>query len=102
MPQKPESRLQKKMVDHMRSHGAWAQKTHGNRFSSGLPDIIGVHMGVGFGVEVKTPDNKSGLTVLQRRTLQDIKRAGGVAGEARTLAHVERVLVLCEQKAGLR
>lgn len=103
MPQKPESRLQKKQVDRLVSLGAWAVKIHGSPLQRrGLPDIMGCHVGIMFGVESKTPQNKKGLTELQRRTLEKIKKAGGVAGVATTVEAMDRVIQLCEQKAGVR
>lgn len=46
--------------------------------SRGLPDIVGVYRGRGFGLEVKRPGKRNTLTPLQAKTLRDIRDAGGI------------------------
>jgi hypothetical protein len=99
MAQKPESRLQKKIVERLRAEGAYADKTHGSKFKRGLPDVVFCYKGVFGGLEVKTPENKSGLTELQRRTLLRIKRAGGVAGEVRSVNGALRALQIAQKRS---
>jgi len=44
---------------------------------SGVPDIIGCHAGLFFGIECKAGKNKP--TALQEKNLKEIKAAGGLA-----------------------
>jgi len=46
-----------------------------DRFTSGVPDIVGVYMGRFFAIELKKPGKKASL--LQAWTLKNIEEAGG-------------------------
>jgi len=74
-----ESVLVKKIMDAIRSHGWQCMKTHGGRFSSGQPDIIGCAAGRFFALEVKVPGREGTLTKLQAASLASWKSAGGVS-----------------------
>lgn len=55
-------------------------KVHGGPYQErGIPDILGCHRGRFIGIEVKTPENKKGLTKYQERQLHLIFEAGGYA-----------------------
>lgn len=60
---------------------AWYKIYTGPFQERGVPDIIGCHNGRFFGFEVKTPErmSKEGPTIYQRRQLDKIKQAGGIA-----------------------
>lgn len=59
--------------------GAFAYKTHGAAdVQRGLPDIICCYKGRFVGLEVKRPGKDA--TELQAFTIEQIRRAGGVAG----------------------
>lgn len=74
----PEARLQRKIQDELRKRGAFVHKNHGSEMMmSGLPDLIGCYRGYYFAFEVKMPGNKP--SAIQRRRLQQIIDAGGVA-----------------------
>lgn len=96
-----EADLSAKIVKELRKRDAWAQKIHGSAYQTkGLPDILGVHNTVAFGIETKLPGKESTLTLLQRKTLIDMRKAGGVAIMATTVEQALDVLRLCESVAG--
>lgn len=76
-----ESKIVRDIIKALRSgldHPIWLEKIHGGLAqSSAIPDIIGIYLGVGFGLEVKRPGRKA--TPLQQRTIDDINAAGGIA-----------------------
>lgn len=58
--------------------GSFWWKNHGGAYSrAGIPDICGSVEGLFVGLEVKMPKGK--LTELQKRTLNEISQAGGLA-----------------------
>lgn len=74
----PEARLQRKIQDELKKRGAFVQKNHGSdMMMAGLPDLVGCYRGYYFGFEVKMPGGKA--SAIQRRRLQQIIDAGGVA-----------------------
>ena len=56
----------------------------------GCPDIIGVHRGRGFFIEVKEEGDTT--SPIQQAQIELIKRAGGLAFVARSLEHVKRLI----------
>lgn len=92
MPEKPETRLVKKIIAALKQRGAWAKKKHGTRYARGWPDILGCYKGEFFALEVKTPQNRAGMTDQQKKTLRDIKRAGGYVAEVRSVKEALAVL----------
>lgn len=87
-----ESALTKSMIRRIKTRGGMARKTHGGRFSSGLPDIIACYRGYFLGIEVKMPGKESSLTTIQKATLLGIKRAGGIARMYVSVVQVDRLL----------
>lgn len=68
-------------------------KEHGSAYgSSGVPDIVCCYKGRFLGLEAKLPDSR--LTVLQKRAIDKINRAGGIA---RRVERVEDVKAVIEQ-----
>lgn len=86
---KPENKLTSDILGALRARGAWVNKTHGNIYSRGLPDITGIYRRVGIGLEVKLPGKQRTLTPLQAVTLKAIRKAGG---EAYMVTTVEQAL----------
>lgn len=80
MSQKPESRLQRKIVEVLKTEvGGWWTKIHGGPFQvSGIPDLLGCVDGRFIALEVKRPGNKP--TVRQLYVIQALKDNGAVAG----------------------
>ena len=76
----PEKKVKDKIRAVLKAEGAalWhcMPGTHGFG-SSGVPDIIGIYHGVGFGIEVKAGKNKP--TALQMMQIEHINAAGGIA-----------------------
>ena len=66
-------------------------KEHGGPYgSSGVPDIICCYKGRFLGLEVKLPSGK--LTELQKRAIEKINRAGGIACRVESVDDVKEVI----------
>lgn len=90
---KPETLLRGRIIKRLRQErpGFWVV-LHGSAMQkAGMPDILGCYKGRYVGLEVKTPDNKAGATQKQAYTLEEITRAGGIAG---VISSVEQALDL--------
>lgn len=64
----------------------------------GIPDILGCIRGRHFGIEVKVPGEES--TDLQKFVQQEIRDAGGIAGEAHSVT--EALALLGEEPSSVR
>lgn len=93
---KPETKLQKKIREALTARGAWCVKIAGGPFQRGLPDLIGLHKGRFFAIEVKMPGGKP--TALQLESLRTIKRAGGQVAIAHSVDEALEVLDRIEAK----
>lgn len=81
MATKPETALRTRIVKALRQEGGFWEVIHGSAYQrAGLPDIIGCLDGRYYGLEVKVPGREAAVTPRQARTLEEITRAGGVAG----------------------
>jgi hypothetical protein len=78
MPAPSESKIVAKILDALRKlPGMWCFKTHGGPMqAAGLPDVMGIYNGRGFGLEVKRPGNKP--TPIQLAMMEKIAAAGGL------------------------
>ena len=66
-------------------------KEHGSMYgTNGVPDIICCYKGRFLGLECKLPGGR--LTKLQKRTIEQINRAGGVACRVESVEDVKRVI----------
>ena len=66
-------------------------KEHGSVYgTNGVPDIICCYKGRFLGLECKLPGGR--LTKLQKRTIEKINRAGGVACRVESIEDVKRVI----------
>ena len=66
-------------------------KEHGSVYgTNGVPDIICCYKGRFLGLECKLPGGR--LTKLQKRTIEKINRAGGVACRVESVEEVKRVI----------
>lgn len=81
----PEKRITDAITRTLRSlPRCWCFKVHGGPMqTAGIPDIVGVHGGRFFAIEVKVPGNRA--TDLQALTMRRITEAGGIAGVATTV-----------------
>ena len=87
-----ERQLQTKVCNYLQTvDGLWYWKTN-DRFTRGIPDIIGCYCGFLFGIELKVGTNK--MSMMQRKILKLIRASGGFA----TCAYdMSRVKVFIEQ-----
>ena len=66
-------------------------KEHGGSYGcSGIPDIICCYKGRFLGLECKMPGGR--LTELQKRAIEKINRAGGIACRVERVEDVKRVI----------
>jgi hypothetical protein len=72
--------------------GALVRVTHGDGHSAGALDLDVVYRGRAVKLEVKTPENKRGMTPLQLVEQARVRNAGGVAEEVRSPASALAVL----------
>ena len=69
-------------------------KEHGGQYgTAGIPDIIVCYKGRFLALEAKVGRNKP--TCLQAATIQQIRRAGGIAEVVRSVADVQKVMEAC-------
>lgn len=74
---------------------AFFWKEHGGPYSTnGVPDIICCYRGRFLGLEVKRPGGK--LTELQKRSLDRINTAGGIARRVDSVDDVKAVIALAD------
>jgi len=93
-----ESSLVSRILKALKGRGGYWFKVHGHPGQTrGLPDIIGVYQGRFVGLEVKVSHRKNRVTELQRYTLEQIRKAGGV-GEVVT--SVQEALDVISQISG--
>jgi hypothetical protein len=98
-----EADLAKKAMRALRKRTPFVHKIHGGPSQPrGLPDVVGIHCGIGFGIELKAPGKEHTLTPLQRSKLIKIRQAGGVSRIATTVQQCLEVLDVCEKKARRR
>lgn len=70
----------------------WFYKTS-DRFTSGVPDILGCYQGKFFAIELKDPDKPSKTHhKLQLFIINEIKKAGGIAGVCTSTKEVLELL----------
>jgi len=73
----PEAKVKKKVVAQLKELRAYYfYPVTGGYGRSGVPDIIGCHEGLFFGIECKAGKNKP--TPLQEKNLKEIRDAGGL------------------------
>jgi Holliday junction resolvase len=98
-----EAQLQKRMRETLIKEGALCWRNHGGPHSiRGIPDIVGLHHGQFFAIEVKLPGKEKTLTDLQKKKLRDIRAHGGIAVMVTTIDKARKVLRACEKKAKSR
>lgn len=64
--------------------------------TSGVPDIICCYKGRFLGLEAKLPGGK--LTALQKRALEKINRAGGIARRVESVEDVKAVIAQADRE----
>ena len=72
-------------------------KEHGGPYgTSGVPDILCCYKGRFLGLEVKLPSGR--LTELQKRAIEKINRAGGIACRVESVDDVKRVIAQVDEE----
>ena len=72
-------------------------KEHGGALgTSGIPDIICCYKGRFLGLEAKLPGGR--LTALQKRALEKINRAGGIARRVESVDDVKAVIAQADRE----
>ena len=72
-------------------------KEHGGPYgASGVPDIICCYRGRFLGLEAKLPGGR--LTALQKRALERINRAGGIARRVESVDDVKAIIAQADRK----
>lgn len=72
-------------------------KEHGGPYgTSGVPDIICCYKGCFLGLEVKLPSGR--LTELQKRAIEKINCAGGIACRVESVDDVKRVIARVDEE----
>lgn len=75
----PESKLSRQIMKTLRAKGYFAFKIHGGpTMMAGLPDIICCVRGRFVALEIKMPDKRENVSMIQRVVHAKIKAAGGV------------------------
>jgi len=75
----------------------FAFKEHGGMYgTAGIPDIICCYKGRFLGLEVKQPSGR--LTELQKRTIEKINAAGGIALRVDSVADVKKVILVLDNE----
>ena len=95
---KAESALRDRIRKALERRGALVRVTHGDGHSAGALDLDVVYRGRAVKLEVKTPENKKGMTPLQLVEQARVRNAGGVAS---MLVYVLMALVLLWRPQGL-
>lgn len=97
---RPEAQIQRAVIEHLRwrgvpnsfafhpANGGWRTAVEGAILKgmgvvAGVPDIIIIHAGKVFGLELKTDAGR--LTDIQRETIEIMRRAGAIVSVAHGL-----------------
>jgi Holliday junction resolvase len=84
-----ESKIQKKIIDFLKSEGAYVVKTIVCS-KNGIPDLLCCYRGQFMALEVKTDEGKT--TALQEYNLKEIEKAGGIAITVRSIDDVKSII----------
>lgn len=97
-----EKTLTNKILRELRAQGAWCVKVFGGSVyqTAGLPDIIGCHLGMFFGLEVKAPGREKTVTKLQTAQIAAINKSGGMAVVVSSITEALDVLEAIESSMG--
>lgn len=93
MPRQPEGKVVKRIKDYIVQHGGRPFKIQGGDESFqevGIPDLLVSYRGRFFGLEVKLPGEIP--SAVQRKVLNEIADAGGIAAVVTTVGQVATLL----------
>ena len=94
-----EGKITAKIKGTLKQRGAYVRKVHQSRFSQGMLDIVAVYRSVPIFLEVKDGSASRGLTPLQAATIEEIRKAGGVAVMVTSPEQVELLLDAIDARA---
>ena len=87
-----ENKIQSSIVKFLKKQeGCWTYPTC-DRFTVGIPDVIGCLKGQFFALEVKQPTGR--LSKVQNYQLAKIRKSGGIAERVNSLGEVKELLNL--------
>ena len=87
---KDETLIQDEIITYLKQNSVLNWRMSGASNLSGFPDLLVCYKGWFIGLEIKTPVGQP--TMQQRKTIQDIIDAGGVAGLVTSVEDVKAVL----------
>ena len=85
-----EHKIQADIIKYLRANRVWHFRFNASAALFGLPDIIALHKGRFIAIEVKDPDGIP--TSLQLKTIEAIKKAGGIGFFPCSVAEVRVVI----------
>jgi hypothetical protein len=89
-----EAIIQRQIIKHLRSMGAWVFNVHGSPYQQvGVPDLLVGYQGRFYAMEVKRPGGV--LSPAQAKTIEAIKVSGSVAGRVES---IEEAVALLERR----
>ena len=92
-----ESVIQRQIIKHLRSMGAWVFNVHGSPFQQvGTPDLLVAYQGRFYAMEVKRPGGV--LTPVQAKVIEEIKSSGSVAGRVESVEEAMKLLEVAENE----
>lgn len=87
----PEQRIQRQIVLHLRSMGAWVFKVHGSPYQrAGVPDLLVGYKGQLYALEVKRPGQR--LSAIQTKIIEEIRASGCIAGRVESIEEAEEMV----------
>lgn len=91
----PESNLKKKVADYFKTLKPdlwWFKVLGGEGQKSGVPDTVGCYCGKFFAIELKREDGEGSVDPKQEYEIKMIRKAGGQATVAESLAQVKEFI----------
>ena len=86
-----ESVIQRQIIKHLRSMGAWVFNVHGSPYQTvGVPDLLVGYKGRFYAMEVKRPGGV--LSPAQAKTIEEIRASGSVAGRVESIEEAVELL----------
>jgi Holliday junction resolvase len=89
-----EQRIQRSIIVHLRSMGAWVFNVHGSPYQqAGVPDLLVGYKGRLYAMEVKRPGQP--LSPIQAKVIEEIRASGCIAGRVESIEEAEEMLNEC-------
>jgi len=99
MAMTPEGKVKKKVKEYLQSIGAWYYMPVSNGMGRvGCPDILVCYKGMFMAFETKAPGKIKNVTANQKREIDGIQRANGLAHVVDDVEQVKSLLDTYERK----